>query len=82
MLEIILSVDNHLLYPKGFNSYSSQRSQFILQPSYVVFLLRYTSLPCSVLLKDFPLPPLSLLRKIIEGNSGAVKCAESLNHLG
>ena len=30
MLEIILSVDNHLQYSKSFNSYCSQRNQFIL----------------------------------------------------
>ena len=54
MLEIILSVDNHLQYPKSFNSYSSQRNQFIVQPSYVVFLLRYISLPCYSVVERFP----------------------------
>ena len=42
-------------------------------------LLRYTSLQTyRLLMKDFPFPSLSLLKKITEGELDAVTCAKSL----
>ena len=42
-------------------------------------LLRYTSLQTyRLLMKEFPFPSLSLLKKITEGQLDAVKCAKSL----
>ena len=62
-----------------------QQLQFRKKPIYSAIIIRCVftyldRLRCSatVLLKDFPLPSLSLLRKIIVGSSDAVKCAESL----
>ena len=46
-------------------------------------LLRYTSLQTyRLLMKEFPFPSLSLLKKITEGQLDAVKCAKSLKSQG
>ena len=44
-------------------------------------LLRYASLQ-TLLMKEFPFPSLSLLKKITEGQLDAVKCAKSLKSQG
>lgn len=46
-------------------------------------LLRYTSIQSyRMLLKDFPLPSLALLKKICSGTIDAVKCAQTLKNEG
>ena len=56
---------------------------FLFNVIWYSFLLRHTSLQTyGLLMKDFPFPSLSLLKKITEGQLDAVKCVKSLKLQG